>query len=74
MNIGHVTITGQKPLEIDGLFMGYTKKTVRFRMTTEGLVRNHKLYKTFDPAYLAEAFGFIDYKYSVRYNHERGRG
>ena len=72
MQLGHVTITGNKSLEIDGLFMGYIKRTFRFKMTTEGLIRNHKLYKTLDPAYLAESLGFIDYKYSISLTYNKG--
>lgn len=64
MTIGKVYITGKWPQEIDGLFLGYSDtKTKVFTWHLEGLARRGKLYKTQDPAYLAECLGVADYKY-----------
>jgi len=58
IELATITVTAQWPMEVDGLFMGYTgRKTMRFRLTDEGIVRKGKLYKTSDIHHLLELLG-----------------
>lgn len=67
VTIGTLTIKGTKPIEYDGLHLGYTNITMRFKITDQGFVRKGKLFKTHDQIYLAEQLGFVNYKISLKY-------
>ena len=66
MILGTATISGDWPLELDGLQMGYHRLTRRFKITDAGLQRGHKLYKTFDPQHLADVLGVLNARVSVK--------
>jgi hypothetical protein len=67
--LGTLTITGKFPIEIDGLFLGYTaKKSIRFYISQDGFIRNNKLYKTLEPNILIDALGIIESNYNFKYN------
>jgi len=69
MRIGTLTITGRWPMELDGLFLGYTESTAkRFALVEGGIERRGRLYKTHDPRYLAECLGVLDARITARYN------
>lgn len=70
MTIGTVTISGWWPAEIDGVVMPDYVATRRFAFTTDGMVRGGKLYKTFDPYYLADALGVRQAKISTTVSRE----
>ncbi len=70
MKLGTLTITGDRNIDWDGLSLGTAHCTWRFKITSGGLLRKGTLYLTHDPAYLAEALGFFNYKYSLHYNKE----
>lgn len=55
--LGTVTVTAEIPLEIDGLFLGYRKRVLKFVSTSEGLVRKGRLYRTWDATALVVAMG-----------------
>jgi len=67
VTIGTLTIKGTKPIECDGLYLGYTETTMRFKITDQGFVHDGKLFKTHDQNYLAEQIGFVNYKTSLKY-------
>ncbi len=67
MRLGTVTLTGDFPAEIDGLVLPDVRRTVRFALTDAGLERKGKLWKTLDPALLAEALGVRNTKTSVHF-------
>ena len=50
--VGIVTVTGLRLSEIDGLALGWARKTIRFNLTPSGLTRRGKLYRTFDASLL----------------------
>jgi hypothetical protein len=68
MILGTCTISGQFPVEVDGLFLGFRPRRIRFDVTTKGLLRQNKLYKTHDGAMLAELLGIDNAKVTYNYN------
>jgi len=68
MELGTLTIIGTKSLEYDGLSLGFSKCTMRFKITNQGFVRNDKLFKTHDQNLLAEKLGFVNFKTHLKYN------
>ena len=63
MRIGTLTVIGKRPMEIDGLFMGWNDCKLVFAVMLDGFKRKGKLYKTLDPEYLCQALGIKDYKW-----------
>lgn len=63
MTLATITITARWPLSLDGLDLGMSeRRSLRFSLTDQGIVRGSKLYKTFDSAALAEALGAVEAK------------
>uniref|UniRef100_A0A6M3LEM5 Uncharacterized protein n=1 Tax=viral metagenome TaxID=1070528 RepID=A0A6M3LEM5_9ZZZZ len=67
VKIGTITLKGTRSIEFDGLYMGDCNSIWVFKLTTEGLERKGKLYKTFDIAYLAPILGFSKFTYTTKY-------
>jgi len=66
--VGTLTITGRWPLSIDGLSLGFSKRhSKRYRMTSDGFARGHRLYKTLDQIAFVEALGVAEPKYCISY-------
>ena len=67
MKLGTITITGKYPMEVDGLFLGYTNRIKRvYHLTDRGIQRKNILYKTFDTLFLIEKLGIIEAKHSLK--------
>lgn len=66
--LGTLTITGDKETNVDGLSLGVFPCTLKFKITSQGFIRNGKLFKTLDQELLAEKLGFITWKTSLKYN------
>ncbi len=65
--IGTLTVSGKFPIDIDGLNMGWMKKTKRFKITDKGFLYMNKLIKTHDPRLLCEdVLNVFDYSYSYK--------
>lgn len=68
IKIGTLTITGNWPMEIDGLDLGYSKRlTRRYQITDKGFVRAGKLFKTHDYAILLQVLGVKEAKWSEKH-------
>jgi len=69
MKLGTLTITGEWPLAIDGLDLGWSpRKSRRFTITDGGFEKDGRLFKTFDPDMLIRALGVNNAKYSLTYD------
>ena len=67
MRLGTLTITGQFPNNLDGLFLSHSAEAkIVFKWTTDGFIRKGRLYKTQDPAHLIQALGVLNSKYSLK--------